>query len=1339
MAPLAPDADHLKAGFSQTISPTTTPSSSITAASPPSPATQKDDPRADLLASAEEPTPGSLDGDQAPNDASPPDANMSEDIWEDVDETSSSDLIPPTAIDAKPRTDPVPKKKRLTPDQATLNLYAKWRALLPSLIDPYLAYSAATTGKKLRPLEGNSFNGKCCVTGPSCKKKEISVLCLFWDLDEGFIFSTLRYVADPGIDVHADDWIVQGEQYREPFQHSFGHAAQWLDGLRVLVEKGTDTILDEADTFLRTVNSGPTANPPLLKQTIRDIISTSPPCSSDLNRPSSQALDNLSLSTPPPSLVLPPATLSYAIPSHTSPSLVQPSSATATDLDNPSLSTPPPSLISPPATLSYAVPSHTSPSPVQPISATAPEFGQDLADGGDFQIATDGNFHHHHLVSAGQSVPFHDPKHVIPKAFIDEVGEAILKAWKSPLKKHKPKVLDSAVDECEKAHEAADGDKKKVNEGQYDDMGWMSLVCRHDIPLFFANIDMPGKQQKYSVALILWFFALIPANATVTALYDIACILECSIELFDFLPAHVVSRVQFVTTAMHAYRHQWSCQLMYNPRLCRGLGLTDGEGVERMWACLRKLISLVRTSSRAHQIWLTDHQLSAIAFDLRVDLADWIKCHWHKGMQDQGARAKAVIEKCGMTQSDLRIQWDLQKSAQMSVRVHAPNKLKKELDLLLSLQGDLELVDKSIRATEASLATSTMPEKSKEILKGLYESHSSFTDCIEALYASLNFYDSYPDLKGANLEFVRTLLLAHDLKINIRKRAIGSFFEWDRLDQAIGGRNQALGIHANVKLDRCQEEEKRLTYEVDNLCAWFGWEMCAVELAIRAPRYSSFLIPLSDYRDHLLHLKCRWGKALGLTTEFNSHVNRASLNASALVGNAEVISAKAVYKLSDPEEIDDHIRDDPEESPDDFDNQLVHDQLSNEEDATVIAFSDILQMEKDDPDDTSSIEFSEECMALAWTPTHLDADTWLCNCQSKILSMAFSGQHYVERKFSTYSFGQKELESLDSKRALLNDICINGLGGLLQTLFSKDPIRGHYTHQSALFTIYEMNHIRYRAPDAELWPTEHHWVLAVIYPRCRKVYLYDSLARNSNWKHDMISISIFISHIIELANRADCPTDAIPTGSFVLFTRFLRSLIPPSMDNTANDLSGAEPLKDMPTNLALWRFTKKLARFNPQAKADGQKAEFDDLVKCLLEARWPGAFQMKVQVESLSFASEPQVPDWKGSMCAGLINPVDSCKSVSANCNESSGGNDGRGGEGVGGSGVDIFSAPLPSTWGFHQDAKTGHWVMNDPWYAEYSDDDADVIPVPTVNHMVNHMNGTATGNAKTRIRGHHT
>lgn len=48
---------------------------------------------------------------------------------------------------------------------------------------------------------------------------------------------------------------------------------------------------------------------------------------------------------------------------------------------------------------------------------------------------------------------------------------------------------------------------------------------------------------------------------------------------------------------MHAYGHQWSCQLVYNPRLREGFGLTDGEGVERLWSRMRKLIGVCRNSA----------------------------------------------------------------------------------------------------------------------------------------------------------------------------------------------------------------------------------------------------------------------------------------------------------------------------------------------------------------------------------------------------------------------------------------------------------------------------------------------------------------------------------------------------------------------------------------------------------------------------------------------------------------------------------------------------------------------------------------------------------------------
>jgi hypothetical protein len=80
------------------------------------------------------------------------------------------------------------------------------------------------------------------------------------------------------------------------------------------------------------------------------------------------------------------------------------------------------------------------------------------------------------------------------------------------------------------------------------------------------------------------------------------------------------------------------------------------------------------------------------------------------------------------------------------------------------------------------------------VLASLEETHHKLLDDVESLYSSLNVHDKFPELKGVNMEFIQVLLMARDLKINIRKRAIGSFFEWDKLDCAVGGREKTLGM-----------------------------------------------------------------------------------------------------------------------------------------------------------------------------------------------------------------------------------------------------------------------------------------------------------------------------------------------------------------------------------------------------------------------------------------------------------------------------------------------------------------------------------------------------------------
>ena len=157
-------------------------------------------------------------------------------------------------------------------------------------------------------------------------------------------------------------------------------------------------------------------------------------------------------------------------------------------------------------------------------------YGRPLAAGADIHVATDGNFHHRHWQSAGDCPAFYKPVYSLPKAQVDAVGQRITKAHKRPGQNRHTSVPDAAVDQCESSYEAADGKKQKAAMDSFDNMGLMALICRHDIPLFFANIDTPGEQQKYSISLIEHLFSLLPCNATVTIFYDVGCVTERSLQ-----------------------------------------------------------------------------------------------------------------------------------------------------------------------------------------------------------------------------------------------------------------------------------------------------------------------------------------------------------------------------------------------------------------------------------------------------------------------------------------------------------------------------------------------------------------------------------------------------------------------------------------------------------------------------------------------------------------------------------------------------------------------------------------------------------------------------------------
>ncbi|KAG1851783.1 hypothetical protein C8R48DRAFT_810421 [Suillus tomentosus] len=687
------------------------------------------------------------------------------DAVETISDTSQTDALaeipdPDFEIPSEPSSDILAQeshiKRRILPDKATDSLYSSWKTLIPFLVEPHLKYSARTLATA---LEITPEVISACATR-LCPQKRTTIACLFFDM-----------------------LLHHGLFPTAPSQPRMAVSVELLSFYRALFERSCDAINALASAlkthysrrgFIMADARGKIIQDPFrrgLGYAVQwyDILQV------QIERRVEEAVQNSRNRV---------ATLRSQAEDYTS-------------------------------TLSTLRRGRCAPILIQrcPACFAGTMFGKPTAEGGDIHTATDGNFHHRHRRAAGDCPHFYDPTYFLPKEYVDHIGRRIEAQRKRPAKSPVPLVPDEAIDQCETAYEAADGKKQKAAMDSFDDTGIMALICRHDIPLFFANIDSPGEQQKYSVALLEHLFSLIPPHATVVALYDVGCVLARSLSKYDILPSSIVSRLCLATTAMHAYGHEWACQLVHNPRMCIGLGLSDGEGTERLWSRFVRLIGVERLSSRQRRLWLIDRQAAAIGSEMQSDLGDWIRRRLKRGINDQGTAAQEVLDQCELSIKDLESEWSQQRSSQLSVRAHAPARLKKELDTVLTLQADLDTSNTALQSTRLMLEKGAASKDTLGALEALEKGHDRLMAKVEILYASLNIHDQFPELEGINLDFVRLLLMARDLKMNIRKRAITSFFEWDKLDRAVGGAQQALGtkLHQQTRKAIAKRQPALLT------------------------------------------------------------------------------------------------------------------------------------------------------------------------------------------------------------------------------------------------------------------------------------------------------------------------------------------------------------------------------------------------------------------------------------------------------------------------------------------------------------------------------------------------
>jgi len=200
------------------------------------------------------------------------------------------------------------------------------------------------------------------------------------------------------------------------------------------------------------------------------------------------------------------------------------------------------------------------------------------------------------------------------------------------------------------------------------------------------------------------------------------------------------------------------------------------------------------------------------------ELGDWLRRRLRKGVGNQGTAAREVLHDCGASVMELQEQWADQRATQLSIRarkycfflshssttnsisIDVPSRLKKELDNVLALQADFDSSTRVLQLARTTIEKGNTSSSVLDALASLERSHARLVTKTEALYSSLNVHDRIPELKDVSLEFVQILLMERDLKINIRKRAVGSFFEWDKLDHAVGGKDKPLGASSSTDL-----------------------------------------------------------------------------------------------------------------------------------------------------------------------------------------------------------------------------------------------------------------------------------------------------------------------------------------------------------------------------------------------------------------------------------------------------------------------------------------------------------------------------------------------------------
>ncbi|KAF7969128.1 hypothetical protein HWV62_28246 [Athelia sp. TMB] len=370
----------------------------------------------------------------------------------------------------------------------------------------------------------------------------------------------------------------------------------------------------------------------------------------------------------------------------------------------------------------------------------------------------------------------------------------------------------SVLDECGNSFVAADEKREKASTQFFSDTGIMSMICRHDRVLFTVNMTHRGERQHYALALIKRFMSEIPDDMTLGLLYDIACQLK-----------HII----------------------YHPRKCPGFGLSDGEGCERFWSSIRKLIPTLRISGYHQRLYTLDLHIQYLTDKAHTSSGSWLARRW-ESCQSRKADIRKGLRESKKSIPFLREQWALQLAAQTQpMPRRSKHKGRHAVLAVLALdssisseQGLANKLDKLMDRDGGDFLE--MSEQLTDVNRRLQRLH----DMRRAKVNALGISDNNDLSRLRNNVFLHCRMNTLALKQRLRDRLCQRKFELEKLECSYRRTVNEMKSHTHVQhaLDRRAPTIQKLAKSYNDLCA----SMRSLVRSKKAPAGAVCLQPIPD-------------------------------------------------------------------------------------------------------------------------------------------------------------------------------------------------------------------------------------------------------------------------------------------------------------------------------------------------------------------------------------------------------------------------------------------------------------------------------------------------------------